>query len=312
MATAAPAPKREWLPKWVHSLASICTVLALVLTLIAMMWSCNQSDTLEEISGALSTKYLGDFPDQIPAITRMIAPPDDGAKHTVDIMVDHVGYGQYSLPKQEDFLKYYSAFQQQPENVQVRMLIYSNDQAERDTKKQFPEELFDFEKRRQTFKIYFTERHTELTAPCKTWEEFDKKVQYKDFIGLLRQTQVTRYQIGLVGKRGGSAKQRNVEIRFINRELPFFLWMRDGKEAVFAFEKPGVDVTAVKNASDPVEALSQFGTNSVSFRTIDTKLLSTYEGIFERLWKENSPEENLKRGEQTEVLEPQSVKVCSN
>ena len=98
------------------NLAPVFTVVGLILTLIGLIFavqqvrqareqekhiseivekSSNQQAAMSEIANAISTRYIGTFPENMDAINALI----NSTKNSLFIVVDIPAYGNYSSPE---------------------------------------------------------------------------------------------------------------------------------------------------------------------------------------------------------------------
>lgn len=197
---------------------------------------------IELLAKSMSTQFVGLFPKNIADITELV----DRANTTLEIMVDYVGYGHYSSPKQFD--RYLDGLKAARERgVSTRMVVYNNETALNQSQfAQFKENEFDAEQKSDRFKKFFSLHEGHLKS--ETWSDFNKLIC--DF--------EQRFQEELL--------DRGVAVKLAPQPLFLFFWIQDGQEAVFAFLNRGQEY------------------RELAFRTRDAKLVETFHNLFEQTW----------------------------
>jgi hypothetical protein len=212
-----------------------------------------QATRLQEISMRISTQSAGDFPANMDAIIRVVA----GTKKSIKIMADLAGYGEFSKPPLFD--KYLAAITNaRRAGYDVKLLIYDGPAAREDIKLQFklPENFPALEKL-PAYTEFFGMYHPGLTKPSNSNDLLKTLLQReKDIRKSLRDDTGIQYHLAAA-----------------ITDIPFFLWLRDGGEAVFSLYNLGHNV------------------REVSFYTNDGKLTKSFDDIFDELydkWKKQS------------------------
>jgi hypothetical protein len=247
------------------------TTLALAVSAIVFAtWQFRDSRVqeagMESLSKQMSTRFIGMFPKNLEAINEIMANAD----RSVDIMSDFAGYGHYSSPKEFDkYLRKLEDLRSQEQPLPIRLLIYTRKQGSRVHDSQFTEELF---------KRALSEKDPRLISFCKRFNGGQIPSSKQEFDSLLFRKQRDYIK---------DLKDRGVEIRVTETELPFFLWDEDDEEAVFSF----------LNEDLP-------GAAEVSFRTRDANLIvGTFKVRFCKRWNEADDVEITEDGWQAKPSE---------
>src|ERR1700704_7064515 len=203
-----------------------------------------QTSGLKDISGSVSTRFVGAFPENMREIIEVLR----NAKETIEIVVDFPGYGQYSaLQYHKDYIQ--ALIDARQKRVGIRIICYHLPLVLRERMEQFPDLPADEWIQKTTekkFKDYFAE-FTDIPRP-------------ENRAGL-REALTTRDR-ALIKK----LSQQQVTWKFHSELAAFFLWRIDNAEAIFTFKNVGrTDV-------------------GLSFRTHDGNLVKQFGDIFERRW----------------------------
>jgi hypothetical protein len=167
----------------------------------------------KQIASSMSTRFIGEFPYNLVAITDALA----AARSHVEIMVDIAAYGHYSNP--EAFLQYFQRLEKlaMEPDVQLRMIVYDETLNAAGRDDQFGGQAgFSIIRGDRKFEQYFAKHRAE-----------DIPDDYTAFIKFL---QVREEQ------RKVTLQTNGAEIRDSNERFRFFLWLVDDVEAVFAFQ----------------------------------------------------------------------------
>lgn len=204
----------------------------------------HQAGDLKDISGSMSTRFVGPFPENMKAIISLL----DKANRTIEILVDFPGYGQFSaLDSHIAYLE--KLIRARQRKVKVQIIGYQLALATKERAEQFPDcppDQWTQIAASQNFHEYFN-FFTDLPRPN------DSK--------MLRQALVRR-DVALFDELRG----KGVEWKFHQETAAFFLWLVDGAEAIFTFKNVGrKDV-------------------GLSFRTRDGNLVRQFKEIFSRRW----------------------------
>jgi hypothetical protein len=210
--------------------------------------SRNQEKTMNRLASEMSTHFAGFFPKNMKDINDILLRVDK----RVDIMADFVGYGHYSAPEQFDIYFRQLEDLKSDQNKRIRILVYTSATAGKVQDNQFSSKWFANANKDPLLKR-FCARHNGGQMP-KDRQGFDT----------LMFREQRRYIEDL--------KNRGIDIRVTDSELPFFLWDEDDQEAVFSF---------IHDFNEDWETLE------VSFRTRDTSLIvDTFKVKFCKLWNE--------------------------
>lgn len=137
-----------------------------------------QSSKLEEISGNLSTRFVGDFPGCIDEIVKVI----EGAKagEEITIISDFPGYGIYS--NNAEYVKYESVLRRKIHDTHISMVVLNHEQRMEVLRAQFGKSDIKDIKAGAAFKDFIRwARHNEADFQnteqlCTAIEEQQKKV----------------------------------------------------------------------------------------------------------------------------------------
>lgn len=192
------------------------TVVALILSLITLVVAIRQTRRLENISESMSTQYVGEFPNDIPAITELVK---DATKE-VTILCDVPGYGHFSSPAQ--FLAYQAAVVQLPQTVKVSMTVYTREKAGEANREQLGEsfrgirESPAFRRFIRFHKIPKPEIPTDMPKLLEMLaQNYDKHL--RDF------------------------NIKSIDVSTIARAIPLYFWIVDDRVAIFSFPSLSID-----------------------------------------------------------------------
>lgn len=205
----------------IFELASLLlAVLAILFAVLQYLDSKRLEAHITQIAQSMSTAYVGEFPNNIKEINRVVS----NAKKELDIVADVPGYGQYSRPKESD--DYIQTLLNLRPQADIRMLIYDEPSAKASRKRQFASQEFAKLTTTSEFKHYFEDVWPTLEKP-KNKEEFMEDLQQKqnDYEKLLL--------------------QKHINIRRFTGRLMFNLWLQDHAEAILSFEHNAKDETQV-------------------------------------------------------------------
>jgi hypothetical protein len=228
--------------KWSEGIIYFISILAIIFAFRQESTSDRTLQNVRDIAGSMSTSFVGIFPDTLEEITDLV----DGSRDSLKILVDYVGYGHYSTP--ETHSKYMSALESaKRRGVNIDILIYDVQTALDQTFQfQWNTEGLESELRSERFVNYFNV-HPGLPKP-ESPEEFLRFVCGREAI----------FQRNLL--------TLGVCITQIRNHSPLFMWVRDSKEAIFAF--------SVSTQEDKYKELT--------FRTRDAWLISTFISMLQR------------------------------
>lgn len=191
------------------------------------------SNLIEEITESVSTHYVDVFPQNIDAIVELM----DNTKERLLIMTDIAGYGHFSSPSL--WRKYNAKIKDLLEKkIELDITIYSQSKATQSLRNQFgPDTQFEEIAKSSSFATYF-KHFPGLTQPKTTEEFLQMRVKAQEDV-------FDRLQAL------GAPLSRTESF------VPVFMWIRDGREAIFSFHTQGI------------------GAREVSFRTQDKRLIDT-------------------------------------
>jgi hypothetical protein len=193
-----------------------------------------QTAKLEAVVTALPTRFVGTFPGNLRPVTELVR----NAESELIVLTDFIGYGCYSDPVL--FSAYYRRLRQHAAigRVDLRMTCYNRETGEKAIEYQFPRGDFATERAGATFDAFYHLHFPHLKEP-NDWVEFDNQSWEVE--------EVYRHHLSGTG----------VNVFVTDRQLPFMLWLRDGKEAIVSFQN-----------------LTKFG--DFSFRTTDPDFVSFF------------------------------------
>ncbi len=177
------------------------------LALLAVVFAAIQYFHSRHLINSIQTRYVGAFPGCVAEIADVV----ECAKHRLDIMVDHCGYGCFS--NREEFERYFLKIQErafQTQHVVVRMIVYDAALQRRSMENQFRPDWKNIRNREE-----FHECFSKGTPPTK-FEEFIEALAVEE--------QNYRQSLETAGAR----------IQVNSREELCFLWIAD-EEAAFSF-----------------------------------------------------------------------------
>jgi hypothetical protein len=192
---------------------TILAFIAISFAIVQFLDARTEESELRKIEGSMSTRFIGLFPKNLAEITKVISKAE---KH-ICIIVDYVGYGQYSDPT--NFGKYFDALKAQAKVRDVKLLIYSDTLAKDESEKQFPDDENKFKEEAHTdhAKKYFEE-----TGKCPT-----NFTELRSMLLLHNK------------KRLAELVETKAKAKELSDSPAFFLWLADDEEAVFAFKNIG-------------------------------------------------------------------------
>lgn len=194
-----------------HDIDTLLAILAIVFATIQFVDARLMERKMRQMVRSMSTRFIGQFPTNMPEIVDVIGRTDQ----KLDILVDVCAYGHYSQPVL--FKNYVGTIQNKLDaGCNIRMIVYSPAVYKELRHQQFPEDGFKDECKRERFKQFFAV-NLDLDKP-KTWSEFEKLLlcQQDKYLKILRRSRV--------------------EIRSIDEKLLVSLWLEDNEDAVFSFQ----------------------------------------------------------------------------
>lgn len=232
--------KKGW-PFLIKVIGPSLTIIALLLSIYQLYQADKTEKEIKGISESISTRYVDTFPRNMPEITNLIGT----TKNSLLIVTDVAAYAQYSGPGAFD--EYNSVLHRlasPDKKIDIKLLCYDSE-----TESVYREKQFGIKNEEEFKKLQDTEMY-------KAWIRHrggkNPPQSVKDFYDLLHERNRTFLN---------DLSDRNVKIKVTKKELPVFLWIVDGKEAIFSFYNYG---------KSPRE---------VSFRTIDQNLIKKLQEI---------------------------------
>lgn len=224
----------------------IMTVLALGLSVFQAWQSIQAGQQIQRISESVSTQYVDTFPKNIPAINKLIK----NTESSLLIVTDFPAYG--NVYHHEAFREYRIQLQTlalPSKKIKIELLTYDESSRGNELKKHFDHKPIDELKKAALFS-----RMGEQNRPGTHQRAYEMiEERNKKFLEELT--------------------EQNVKVTETSNSLPVFVWIRDGREAIFSFYSHG---------NCPQE---------VSFHTSDPRLIGVLttiaRGAFPR--NENAP-----------------------
>ncbi|HXQ25532.1 MAG TPA: hypothetical protein VN822_03910 [Candidatus Acidoferrales bacterium] len=199
-----------WLPQF--SPTDVLAVLAISFAIVQFMDAKRQEREITAIEGAVSTRFVGLFPKNLRHIQEVISK----ANRYVYVMVDFIGYGQYSAP--EEHQKYVAALQSViRKDLDVRLICYNAKLGQDERKLQFPDDPAPFEGIRNK----------------KVFETFCARNK----ISPLPETNAALREV--LERRDASVRPSVSNIKYLDESAAFFVWLEDDEDAVFTFKNVG-------------------------------------------------------------------------
>jgi hypothetical protein len=215
----------------------IVTVLALLLSMV-QVWQARDAELkIRNIAESVSTKYLDEFPKNIPSINKLFGETTS----SLLIVTDFPAYG---------FLYHHKAFEEYRQrleeltlpgkSIEIRLLIYNE------------------ATRKKKLEFFLHDKGAEQLAKIDFFQSLDTKDKPKTFDEawniINSGNEDFRKELG----------NRKVAIHETATDLPVFVWIRDNKEAIFSFyfygQAPGevsfhtIDPKLIKVLRDIAEA----------------------------------------------------------
>lgn len=297
-ASVSPAPPRKsffsfcwerWnkiKPFW-DLVVVFLTVIMLYLAFRQYRDSKSQLEQINLVSERISTKYLKDFPSTLGPIGQFISHTENH----LDIMLDFLGYGDFSSP--DDFENLYiSELKKLCLTKKVRIIIYDNETAREALKRQFPNnengDVFSKFKASRAFEGYFVGHHKTYLGNT-SYSDFIKNLKYEQFLGLLLDDEdVHRKEL------------ENLKMVQIHRahgpQFAVLLWIRDGRDAVFSFPFSDQELLQKLSANQLSAEMKRVSGNDlleqlskeVTFQSSDRDLINVFQELFEEEWRRSA------------------------
>ena len=192
-------------------------IVGLFVGVIALLVGAYHVYELRHMQNAISTQYLGEFPEFLPQITEVV----NAARHDLIIVCDFPGYGDFSAP--DNSLKYLQALRARQSDKQLRVEFTCLDETLR-------------------------YRYLDEQLPAATWnhwsEDGQKRAQVEDFLrlnGHSGQQISTRPQLF---KAMTAVDNEVLHQYFLNKyyqtpqAVPIYFWVADCRRAVFSIATP--------------------------------------------------------------------------
>ena len=187
----------------------VLAAVAIVFAVVQFVDSRFQKRDMKEIADSMSTRFIGQFPNNMTEVVAVVRQ----AKTALDILVDVAAYGHYSTPLLfEEFLKEINT----KRKLKVRMIVYHSDIYTKLRLEQFPEKTYEEERRSARYRKFF-EANRRLTEPT-TWKGFQDMLLSEQAVHLK------------------TIQNMKVDIRTINDLRFISIWLEDRKDAVFSFQ----------------------------------------------------------------------------
>jgi hypothetical protein len=246
------------------------------------------TDKVEYLLGTASTKYIDDFPNDVPGIQEVMS----GTCRSLDIMVSVPGYAQYSSPKDFDHykatlvavakstLRENKALKKclgkkieeswkDDDKAQVRLLLFQPPQRRTMLEDQFKKDKFLLGLRNPSsetskkFINFFTAnpRLIQGTTP----DAYLQKVRDSAYDDFLDQLQKLHHQ------HEEQYCNEGILIKYSPEQFSTFLWLQDNDQAAFSYD-----------------------TNKITFKTNDQTLVKSFRSVFEDAWKRGISFDNYK------------------
>ncbi len=230
----------------------VLAVIASILSIVALIFALTQFRDSHQVIESLSTRRIADFPHNIGELTRIVG----AANQKLDIMVDVIGYGHYS--NVDAFKSYFLSLIDKSTrlNNNLRMIMYKDISARPSGKPTIIPDPSSEQYNR------FKKEHWRPQAISQgiTWELIEQELQQgqRKLFDQLLNALLEQYRSELCS--------HGVQIKTVSHHFAFFLWLADGREAVFTFP----------NTESPAE---------ISFRTQDANLIEPFRGVFDDIWE---------------------------
>jgi hypothetical protein len=173
----------------------------------------------EQIAESTSTQFVAVFPDNLPAITKLVS---DTRKSLV-VVCDFAGYGHYSNP--HHFLDYKQALERlaaigDGSRPDIEVIVYGAQHAQSALDKQL------------------------LAIKGIDWERFRGEHLGRAYAKLNPQRMAKALQssesfVAMIAENEAEHRRQFVEmglrVCLLEREMPFYFWVSDGKQAIISF-----------------------------------------------------------------------------
>jgi hypothetical protein len=237
-------------PEIVRQVIHLIEVIAAPLTLLALFFAWRQfidarhhTKELGKIENALSTRFIGTFPEYLEKITELI----ERATKSICILCDYPAYCSFTDHRQYE--RYRNALRDQliaEPNLEIRLTCLDRSRRDRADREQFATAIADWENwkcdNRETLEKLQTDHRMNVTLDALTIEQFfemgesDSKRIIDDFGG--------------------------VGVREVSVDISIHFWIIDGREAIFTI---------------PLRDSIEYG-----FFTSDNKLITAFSQLADR------------------------------
>jgi hypothetical protein len=225
----------------------IFTITSLVLAIVALIFATIQTiearkqtksisiqhSALQEISGSLSTQFIGPFPDFLPMVNKLVTE----AKKEIIIVNTIPTPGYFSAPRV--WIDYRHAIEQKiHEGVSVEIFCMNNNRRMMRMRKQFPDSAEHWKEwsKEHSDDIKFFLKHT---FPDQLFESLD----HASFLNLLLEIQ----------RRVLTDVYNGATVREIDQDVAVQMWIVDNTQALFVIQTlPPVGVGYGLITSDPL------------------------------------------------------------
>jgi len=212
---------------WASVIGPILGIIGIVISIIAIFATDRDFKDLksssEELISAISTKYIGLFPDNMDMIVDLV----ENAEKNLTIVVDVPGYGV--LSKNELYQRYETAIRNHINNgeVKVKIFCYSDSTRIKAMEDQFDENIVSQESEKIKSLVNFIE--SKMMWNSEAINEKKQNIETKqDLINLTNLVQkeiITELE---------SVQYTSNEFFTLENRQEMFIWIRDDKEAVFS------------------------------------------------------------------------------
>jgi hypothetical protein len=273
---------------WVDAVTILLAIASILFAAVQFSDSKGLKESTEKILASTTTKYVGNFPDNITKITELI----ESTCGELDIMADVPGYGMYSNPRA--FLEYKNAIlsvsassvaanlnspkclgkrletrARRLVHPKVHLLLFAPEDQEASVRGQFERNSFlsnlkkDADSRRQLEMFVDMNREPLKGVESTTYIQRVQSGQAYD--------ELIQYVVDSQRKHESDFHNQGIEIRYARQPAnQLRMWIQDADDAAFSFDhqpEPG-------------------GETEISFRTHDGTLLKTFKEIFQARWSD--------------------------
>jgi hypothetical protein len=222
-------------------IANITTIGSLVFAVITLNATNKLSEDnkhniadIKTIMNSFSTYHIGEiFPKNIPVIIEML----EKAEQSIEIYVDFITYGTYSSPinailyldllsKKRSIATIAEDNKFNTDKFKFDMHVYKRELADSVTKEQFPRmterRISNIKKQKVEYKEFLSKSSPNLA------ERFGKMTTSEEFFNILSENEEHH--------KPKFKTENSFHLIEMNKELPCFMWIIDGKEAIISFQ----------------------------------------------------------------------------